>query len=156
MVRPHVRIAAHFLIKKSFLMPSDYLLLSGGSNQICSDLICDHCIFRRDKLQESLDRNLKVALVVRAVRGCLGMSQTKFAEFIGVAKSTIARAETLEVPLKVDVYFRVLEAAQKMGLELDAMSAEPTIKLTTDFISREKMVRTQNKADHIPMPPMSE
>lgn len=98
-------------------------------------------------MQESFNENLKIALILRTIRGTLGLSQTKFAEFMNLPKSTITRAENLELPLKVDVYFRILSVAKEMGLELDALAEEPVIKLTKTFIEKEKEKKIMDNAN---------
>ncbi|BBP45124.1 hypothetical protein THMIRHAS_04970 [Thiosulfatimonas sediminis] len=85
-------------------------------------------------MQEEFDENVKIALILRTIRGMLGMSQTKFAEFIGQPKSTIARAESLILPLKVDLYFKILKSMKDQGIEIDAFADEPTFKLSKGFM----------------------
>lgn len=39
----------------------------------------------------------------------MGISQADFAELLGIAKSTLARAETVVAPLKTDSYLKALK-----------------------------------------------
>jgi transcriptional regulator with XRE-family HTH domain len=85
-------------------------------------------------VQDKYDENVKIAVILRTIRGILGLSQTRFAEYLGQPKSTIARAESLVLPMKVDLYFKILKAMKEQGIEIDAMSDEPTFKLTEKFM----------------------
>ena len=86
-------------------------------------------------MQEQFDENVKIAVILRTIRGILGMSQTKFAEFLGQPKSTISRAESLVLPMKADVYFKILKLMKEQGIEIDVMTDEPTFKLTEKFMN---------------------
>ncbi len=89
-------------------------------------------------MQEKYDENLKIAVILRTIRGILGMSQTKFAEYMGLPKSTVARAESLILPMKVDVYFKILKKLKEQGIEVDPFSEEPTFKITKQFLEAEQ------------------
>jgi transcriptional regulator with XRE-family HTH domain len=68
----------------------------------------------------------------------MGMSQSKFAEFVGQPKATIARSENMAVPIRVGVYFKILNQLKERGIEVDTLSDEPTFTLTEHYIETEK------------------
>ncbi len=48
-------------------------------------------------------------------RAALGISQLELAELLGVSKITLARLETLEAPLKADVYMKAIKVFRERG-----------------------------------------
>jgi len=62
----------------------------------------------------------RIALVMRSVRSALGYNQVQFAELIGSSKPTIARIETLEMPMKDELYARMVERLEEFGIKIDA------------------------------------
>ena len=62
----------------------------------------------------------RIALVMRSVRSALGYNQVQFAELIGSSKPTIARIETLEMPMKDDLYARMVERLEEFGIKIDS------------------------------------
>lgn len=70
-------------------------------------------------MQIEQSENLKIAVVLRTGRAILGMNQQELADLLGIAKSTVARAETMELPLKAETYFKVLKLFKDRGLEID-------------------------------------
>lgn len=88
-------------------------------------------------MQEKVWDNLKIAIVLRSIRGILGMSQAEFAQWVDVPRSTITRAESLRLPLKVNVLFKIIRMVEEKGVVLDMLADEPTFKLTTRFMENE-------------------
>lgn len=88
-------------------------------------------------MQEKVLDNLKIAIVLRSIRGILGMSQAEFAQWLDVPRSTITRAESLRLPLKVNTLFKIIRMVEEKGVVLDMLADEPTFKLTTRFIENE-------------------
>ena len=68
--------------------------------------------------------HLKIAVAMRAVRGALGINQAEFAKLIGVSKPTVARVETLEVPMRLDAYSNMLQKLREMGVKVDTLYTE--------------------------------
>jgi transcriptional regulator with XRE-family HTH domain len=66
-----------------------------------------------------LFENGKIAVALRTGRTAIGWSQLEFAEKLGVAKSTIARIETLEMSPKADLVTRAMRLFREAGLEMD-------------------------------------
>ena len=88
-------------------------------------------------MQDKVWDNLKIAIVLRSIRGILGMSQAEFAQWVDVPRSTITRAESLRLPLKVNVLFKIIRMVEEKGVVLDMLADEPTFKLTTRFMENE-------------------
>lgn len=61
----------------------------------------------------------KIAVALRTGRTAIGWSQLEFAEKLGVAKSTVARIETLEMSPKADLVTRAMRLFREAGLEMD-------------------------------------
>ena len=59
---------------------------------------------------------------MRAARAAIGWNQQEFADRMGVAKSTIARIETLEMAPKSDFVLRAIGLFREAGLEVDIHS----------------------------------
>ena len=103
--------------------------------------------------------NGKIVVALRAARAAIGWSQEQFALRMGVAKSTVARIETLEMAPKGDFVVRAMEIFRATGIEVDlydpktiplkiSLSAvEDAIKNLTDPANRRSDKRT---AIHVP------
>jgi transcriptional regulator with XRE-family HTH domain len=63
--------------------------------------------------------NGKIAVAIRTARTALGWSQQEFAEKMGVAKSTVARIETLEMATRGDFVVRAMQLFRQAGVEVD-------------------------------------
>lgn len=96
-------------------------------------------------MQEKVWDNLKIAIVLRSIRGMLGMSQAEFAQWVDVPRSTITRAESLRLPLKVNVLFKIIRMVEEKGIVLDMLADEPTFKLTTRFMENEYQQSEEEK-----------
>lgn len=73
-------------------------------------------------LQQHQLENCKIAVALRAARAAVGWSQQEFAERMGVAKSTIARIETLGMAPKGEFVMRAIALFRDVGLEVDVLS----------------------------------
>lgn len=62
----------------------------------------------------------RIALVMRSVRSALGYNQIQFAELIGSSKPTVARIETLEMPMKGELYSRMVERLDEFGIKIES------------------------------------
>jgi DNA-binding XRE family transcriptional regulator len=96
-------------------------------------------------MQEKVLYNLKVAILLRSLRGVLGMTQLEFAHWIDVPRVTITRAESLRLPLKAPVLFKIVRMTEEKGIYVDVMSEEPTFKITNKFIESEYQKVEQEK-----------
>ena len=70
-----------------------------------------------DELQADL--NGKVAVAIRTARAAAGINQQDFSEMMGVAKSTVARIETLEMKSNADFLLDCVYFFKSIGIELD-------------------------------------
>lgn len=75
-------------------------------------------------MSEDIDTHLKIAVALRSVRGALGLNQAEFAELVGVSKPTIARAETMEVAMRLDSYSSVLRKLREIGVKVDTLYSD--------------------------------
>mgnify|MGYP006271286689 CR=1 FL=1 len=95
-----------------------------------------------------LDESTKAAIAIKTARTALGINQLKFAEMMGVAKTTLARVETLEAQVKLDFYIRAVKLIESLGVELDAVRGEDiviTIKPTAQHKFVETMADDENR-----------
>ncbi|MDY0208308.1 MAG: helix-turn-helix domain-containing protein [Pseudomonas sp.] len=74
-----------------------------------------------------IEESKKAAIAIKAARTAAGLSQVEFAKMISVSKATLARIETLEMPIRLEVYFNAVRELKKMGIEMDATSGEDII-----------------------------
>lgn len=74
-----------------------------------------------------MDENVRIAVAMRTVRAALGMNQQEFAVLLGIAKSTVARVETLELSLKADAHLRMMRIASDLGVQLDTMYSDDIV-----------------------------
>ena len=65
---------------------------------------------------ENTIEGAKIAVVLRAARAAIGWNQQEFADKMGVAKSTVARIETLDMAPRADFFVRALELFSKNGV----------------------------------------
>lgn len=73
------------------------------------------------------DEKVRFALAMRIGRAALGMSQQEFADLLGLAKSTIARNETLEMAMRAETLTTMIRALRERGVELDLLTSEDTL-----------------------------
>lgn len=81
---------------------------------------------------------VRFALAMRIARVSLGMSQQEFADELGVAKSTVARNETLEMAMRADTLTSMLRVMREYGVDIDVLG-DPTslsVKLNQDALSK--------------------
>ena len=67
--------------------------------------------------------NGKIAVAIRTARAAAGWNQQEFADLMKVAKSTVARIETLEIAAKGDFVMRAMRLFRENGIDVDLMSA---------------------------------
>lgn len=68
--------------------------------------------------------NGRIAVALRAARSAIGWNQQEFADKMGVAKSTVARIETLEMGAKADFLVRAIQLFRQSGMEVDLAGVE--------------------------------
>ena len=74
-------------------------------------------------MQEIFD-SFKIATGLKMARAAVGWSQVEMAEKLGMAKTTLARAETAEGGLRADQLAPILRFFKALGVELDLFSEE--------------------------------
>lgn len=96
--------------------------------------------------------NLKIAIALRAGRTAIGWNQQEFADRLGVAKSTIARIETMESAPSAAVLMRAMQLLREGGVAVDLMSgglsfqvAPAAIEEAARRLKDEQMRRTDRK-----------
>lgn len=63
--------------------------------------------------------NGKIAVAIRTARTALGWSQQEFADRMRVAKSTVARIETLEMAARGDFVIKAIQVFRQAGVAVD-------------------------------------
>ena len=71
----------------------------------------------QDELQADPDG--KVVVAIRAARAVAGFNQQDFADQMGVAQTTVARIETLEMKAPAEFLLRAVYLFKTCGIELD-------------------------------------
>jgi DNA-binding XRE family transcriptional regulator len=71
----------------------------------------------QDELQADLDG--KVVVAIRVARAAAGLNQQEFADLMGVAKTTVARMETLETKASAQFLLGAVYLFKTCGIELD-------------------------------------
>jgi transcriptional regulator with XRE-family HTH domain len=77
--------------------------------------------------------NGKIVVAIRAARSAIGWNQQEFADRMGVAKSTVARIETLEIAAKGDFVLRALRIFREAGVEVDISAPNGLPMLVSDL-----------------------
>ena len=97
--------------------------------------------------------NGKIAVAIRTARAAAGWNQQEFADLMKVAKSTVARIETLEIAAKGDFVMRAMRLFRENGIDVDLMSAsdlpirisDRAIAASVDAIKQETNRRSDRK-----------
>ena len=83
----------------------------------------------------AIKKSVKIAVALRTARAAIGWNQQEFADAMGVAKSAIARIETLEVSPKAELLMQAMELFGNAGLEVDFFKSENlTVVVTTQAL----------------------
>ena len=89
----------------------------------------------QDELQADL--NGKVAVAIRTARAASGINQEDFALMMNVAKSTIARIETLEVKGSAEFLLHAVYYFKTIGIEIDLHDYNAiVIRVSNEAINR--------------------
>ena len=94
--------------------------------------------------------NGKIALALRSARAAVGWNQQDFADRMGVAKTTIARIETLETGAKGDFILKAIRIFKDAGVEIDLHSETLSMKIEAAAISNAVQAlndETQRRSD---------
>lgn len=90
--------------------------------------------------------NVKIAVALRSARIALGWSQQEFADKMDVAKSTIARIETVEMVAKADFLTRALRIFRDAGVAIDLLHEDKILFSVESSGLLEAQNRLQNEA----------
>lgn len=77
-----------------------------------------------------MEEKNRFALAMRMGRAALGMSQQEFADALGVAKSTVARNETLEMAMRADTLTAMMRLFRERGIDVDLLGATDSLTIT--------------------------
>ncbi len=77
-----------------------------------------------------VDEKIRFAVAMRMGRAALGLNQQEFADLLGVAKSTVARNETLEMGMRADTLTAMLRVFKEHGIETDLLTASKGFRFT--------------------------
>lgn len=83
----------------------------------------------------------KIALALRTARSALGWSQEEAADKLSIAKSTLARAETMESMVTADLLARIFRLYYEHGVRADYMYGDDV----TVNISKDAVVALENR-----------
>ena len=61
----------------------------------------------------------KIAVALRTARAAVGWNQEEFAQLMGVAKTTVARIETLEMSARAEYLSKAIRLFREAGIEVD-------------------------------------
>jgi transcriptional regulator with XRE-family HTH domain len=76
---------------------------------------------------ESKIKGAKIAVLLRAARAAVGWNQQHFAERMEVAKSTVARIETLDMAPRADFFLKALELFEENGVRVEIGKSDKII-----------------------------
>lgn len=68
--------------------------------------------------------SIRLVVALRAARAAVGWSQEELALHLGMAKTTLARAELMEGGLRADQLAQIVRLYKTLGVELDFMLGE--------------------------------
>ena len=75
------------------------------------------------------EEQVRFAVAMRMGRAALGLNQAEFAELLGIAKSTVARTETMDMTMRADTLMAMLRVLRERGVEIDLMSDEQRLSI---------------------------
>jgi transcriptional regulator with XRE-family HTH domain len=94
----------------------------------------------------SLKKNVKIAVALRTARSAIGWNQQEFADEMAVAKSTIARIETLEVSPKADLLLQAMEVFGQAGVEVNFFQGDNLTVVVSPHALENAELRLMNEA----------
>lgn len=117
-----------------------------------SDFWTNNSINETRKMENAFD-NGKIAVAIRTARAAAGWNQQEFADLMKVAKSTVARIETLEISAKGDFVMRAMRLFRESGIDVDLMAttdlpiriSDLSIAASVDAIKDETNRRSDRK-----------
>ena len=89
------------------------------------------------KFNPELTESGKIAVALRTARAAAGWNQEEFANLMGVAKTTVARVETLEMSARAEFLSKALRLFREAGVEIDLYEPD-SIRITVGARAVEK------------------
>lgn len=81
----------------------------------------------------------KIAVALRTARTAIGWNQQEFADLMGVAKTTVARIETLEMSARAEFISKAMRLFREAGVVVDLYDAS-LLPLTISSVAVTKAV----------------
>jgi len=81
----------------------------------------------------------KIVVALRTARAAAGWNQEEFAQLMGVAKTTVARIETLEMSARAEYLSKSLRLFKEAGIEVD-MSQSDLVPIRVSILAVAKAV----------------
>ena len=78
---------------------------------------------------------IKIAVAIRASRAAIGWNQQEFANLLGVAKTTVARVETMEMKPSATFLIESMQLFKKYGVDISLLDAELSITFSNEAMS---------------------
>jgi predicted transcriptional regulator len=89
---------------------------------------------------EDLALASKVAFTMRLARTALGLNQSELGVLMEVSKPTIVRLETMESPVKLAFYSKLVKRLAERGIHVDAVTQEG-LKVNVDQAAVERLIQ---------------
>jgi len=93
-------------------------------------------------MQDNLDP-YRISAALRMARAAVGWSQVELAEKLGISKTTLARAETVDGGLRVDQLVRIQRLYKELGVSMDFFPGED-VQVTLERKGLELCMRRLN------------
>jgi len=78
---------------------------------------------------------MKIAVAIRASRAAIGWNQQEFADLLGIAKTTVARIETMEMKPSAAFLLEAMQLFKRCGIDISLLDAGLSITLSDQAIS---------------------
>ena len=78
---------------------------------------------------------IKIAVAIRASRAAIGWNQQEFADLLGIAKTTVARIETMEMKPSATFLIESMQLFKRCGIDISLLDAGLSITLSDQAIS---------------------
>ena len=69
----------------------------------------------------------KIAVALRTARAAAGWNQEEFARYLGVAKTTVARIETLEMSARAELLNKAMRLFRNAGVDVDLYNLDAVL-----------------------------
>ena len=89
--------------------------------------------------------NLKIIVALRSARTALGWSQQELAQKLAVAKSTIARIETLETLPRAGLLMQAMRLFREAGVHVDLLNGDRVVIAIEKEALQEAKERLENE-----------